>query len=59
MNLPIQSQPVIRNVSTAAFSGGMETSSIACTITCAGCNALSGLAQTLCKAAASAAGCSC
>jgi hypothetical protein len=25
MNLPIQSQPVMRNVSTAAFSGGNGT----------------------------------
>ncbi|WP_170863882.1 hypothetical protein [Microcystis aeruginosa] len=59
MNLPIQSQPVMRNVSTAPFSGGMEASSLPCTIACAGCSALSGIAKTLCTLAAKAAGCDC
>lgn len=51
MNLPIQSQPVMRNVSTAAFSGAMETSGLACTLCKAACNALSGLAATACNLA--------
>lgn len=59
MNLPIQSQPVMRNVSTAAFSGGMEASAVICNIACAGCSALSGIAKTVCLAAAKAAGCDC
>ena len=59
MNLPIQSQPVMRNVSPAAFSGGVEASGIACDLTCAGCNALSGFKKTLCTIAAKAAGCDC
>ena len=59
MNLPIQAQPVMRNVSTAAFTGGMETSGVGCTITCTVCNALSGIAKTACDLAAKAAGCEC
>ncbi|TRU81885.1 MAG: hypothetical protein EWV76_20665 [Microcystis novacekii Mn_MB_F_20050700_S1] len=59
MNLPIQSQPVMRNVSTAAFSGGMEQSGVGCTLTCFGCSKLSGIAKSLCLAAAKLAGCSC
>ena len=59
MNLPIQSQPVIRNVSTAAFSGGMETSSTACDITCTACSVLPFYASIPCKLAAKAAGCNC
>ncbi|MDY7050482.1 MAG: hypothetical protein RPG89_18195 [Microcystis panniformis WG22] len=59
MILPIQSQPVMRNVSPAAFSGGVEASAIACDPTCAGCNALSGFKKTLCIIAAKSAGCDC
>ena len=59
MNLPIQSQPVMRNVSTAAFTGGMETSGVGCTITCTACSVLPFPASTACKLAAKAAGCSC
>ena len=59
MNLPIQSQPVMRNVSTAAFSGGMEASNATCTIACSGCRALVGIAKSLCLSAAQSAGCDC
>ncbi len=63
MNLPIQAQPVMRNVSTAAFTAAMEASSIissiGCPIACAGCDRLSGIAKTICLAAARAAGCDC
>ncbi len=59
MNLPIQSQPVMRNVSTVAFTGGMEASSVGCTIACAACDALPFPASTACKLAAKAFGCDC
>ncbi|NCR18739.1 MAG: hypothetical protein GPJ22_16400 [Microcystis aeruginosa LL13-03] len=59
MNLPIQSQPVMRNVSPAAFSGGMEASSLPCTIACTACSVAPFPANIACKLAANAAGCDC
>ncbi|NCQ95942.1 MAG: hypothetical protein GPJ13_12070 [Microcystis aeruginosa W11-06] len=59
MNLPIQSQPVMRNVCTAAFSGGMEASGTGCDVTCLACSVLTGWKKTACEIAAKVAGCSC
>lgn len=59
MNLPIQSQPVMRNVSPAAFSGGMEASGVACDVACAACSVLPFPADFSCKLLAKAAGCYC
>ena len=55
MNLPIQAQPVMRNVSTAAFTGRMQASQL-CSLACIGCERLPGF---LCRACAAAAGGSC
>ncbi|NCR64946.1 MAG: hypothetical protein GPJ26_24050 [Microcystis aeruginosa LG11-05] len=54
MNLPIQSQPVMRNVSTAA-----EASGVGCDIACTACSVLPFPASIACKLAAKAAGCDC
>jgi hypothetical protein len=59
MNIPIQSQPVMRNVSTAAFISGMEASSVGCDVACTACSVLPFPASIACKLAARAAGCSC
>ena len=59
MNLPIPSQPVMRNVSPAAFSGGMEASGVGCDIACTACSVLPFPASIACKLAAKAAGCDC
>lgn len=59
MNLPIQSQPVMRNVSTAAFSGGIEASSLPCPSVCEVCRLLPFGAKYSCLSAAQSSGCDC
>jgi hypothetical protein len=52
MNLPRQSPPVMRNVTTASLlKTGVEASGIACTLCHMGCDHLSGMAKTLCNLA--------
>lgn len=51
MNLPIQSQPVMRNVSTTKMTSSIEASGIACDICRAGCSNLSGITKILCEKA--------
>ncbi|MCA2699903.1 MAG: hypothetical protein IM500_05470 [Microcystis sp. M179S2] len=49
----------MRNVSTAAFSGGVEASGVGCDIACNACSVLPYPASIACKLAAKVAGCDC
>ncbi|NET57832.1 MAG: hypothetical protein F6K47_17240 [Symploca sp. SIO2E6] len=60
MKLPIQSEPVMRNVSTAAFVGEIEASGIGCTACCAAANLLPSPLNIAAKAACThIGGCDC
>jgi hypothetical protein len=59
MKLPIQAQPIMRNVSTYAFAGTVEASGIGCDISCTACSVMPWPASIACKLAAKAAGCDC
>ena len=51
MNLPRQSRPVTRGVSTARNQAGVQPSGIACDLCKLACNALPEPAKTLCMIA--------
>lgn len=60
MKLPKQANPIQRTNSAAKIDAQISPSDgIVCTVACAACSQMSGLAKLACQVAASAAGCSC